>query len=189
MTYKLWVLNSVLLQLNDWLGDVMHEDKTLSILQMSLRAGLIFFLTLLTVRLAGRRAFGMQSPFDTVVSLLLGATLSRAIVGATSFVGVLAACGVLVVLHRLLAWLSVNRPAIGVFINGQSRLIYSNGNYHHKTMQQALVSKTDLDAAIRQNANVHSLTEVSMAYLEPNGEISVVKKEHPAPDPTDGLVS
>lgn len=59
----------------------------------------------------------------TVISLLLGATLSWAIVGATSLIGVLVACCVLVGLHRLMAWASVRNPAFRWLINGNSQLV------------------------------------------------------------------
>lgn len=177
MNTMLWILADVTDSLSDCLGDLSHEDKSLTVLQMSLRAGLVFFLALLTVRMAGRRTFGMGTPFDTVVSLLLGATLSRAIVGATSLTGVLGACFVLVVLHRLLAWLTVSYPAIGEFINGQSILLYGQGAKHQTNMKAGLVNEADLESAVREKANVDSLSKVEAAYLEPDGEISIVKKE------------
>jgi uncharacterized membrane protein YcaP (DUF421 family) len=174
---------------SDWFGDLEHEDKSLTALQMSMRAGLIFFLALLTVRLAGRRAFGMRTPFDTVVSLLLGATLSRAIVGATSFTGVLAACCVLVGMHRLLAWATVQKPALGRFINGRSLLLYHRGTKHKANMQSGLVNEADLESAVRQKGHVNSLSDIEAAYIEANGEISIIKKERVNAQPNDYYTS
>ncbi|GAB4016588.1 DUF421 domain-containing protein [Spirosoma koreense] len=164
--------------MNQWFGDLLHEDKTLTTLQISLRAALVFMVALVMIHLSGRRAFGIRTPFDTVLTLLLGATLSRAIVGASSFVGVAAACGVLVGLHRLLAWISIKSPGFRRLINGESRLIYRNGVRERSAMRAALLTDDDLESAIRQQANVKSLDEVAEAFIEANGQISVVKKEY-----------
>ena len=68
---------------NELLGDLLHKDDQLTDGQMAVRAVVTFLIAIALVRLAGRRSFGMRSPFDTVISLLLGATLSRGIVGAS----------------------------------------------------------------------------------------------------------
>jgi len=56
--------------------------RELDALQMSARAFVLFFLMLVLVRVAGRRAFGRKSSFDTIIVITLGALLSRVVVGA-----------------------------------------------------------------------------------------------------------
>ena len=165
------------------LGDLTERDLDLTMLQMSLRAGLIFLLTLGMVRLAGRRAIGQRTSIDTVVSLLLGALLSRAVVGASSFVNVVAACFVLVVGHRLLTWLCLRNPSLNQFINGDKRVLYQNGVLLDCNMQAALLSKADLQAQIRQKANLESLDAIEAAYMETSGDISIIMKQAAPTEP------
>ncbi|MGM2885457.1 hypothetical protein ACS2R9_27050, partial [Bacillus cereus group sp. BC64] len=70
--------------------------------QMVLRAIVVFVVALVLIRIAGRRAFGQRSPFDHVVGILLGAILSRAVVGASPFVATVAASLAIAQLHRVI---------------------------------------------------------------------------------------
>lgn len=162
--------------MDELLGDLTHKTDSLTEGQMALRALLIFVLTIVYVRIAGRRSVGMRTPFDTVISLLLGATLSRAIVGASSFTGTVVASLVLVVLHRLFAWLSAHNQTFSRLVGGSKRVLYEAGQLNHDNMNAMLVSQSDLQEAARRMGNVDSLDDVQTAIIERSGEISIVTK-------------
>ena len=61
------------------------DGTELTTWQMADRALVTFVLALAMIRLAGRRSFGQRSPFDACTTVLLGAVLSRAVVGASPF--------------------------------------------------------------------------------------------------------
>ena len=102
------------IQLAAWFG----EGEHLAWWQMSLRAALIFAAAWALLRGAGRRAFSQQTAFDLCIMLLLGAVLSRAVVGASPFLGTLAAAAVLVGLHRMIGWLASRHARIDRVIGG-----------------------------------------------------------------------
>jgi uncharacterized membrane protein YcaP (DUF421 family) len=52
--------------------------------QMAARAVVMFFVTLVLIRLSGRRSFGQRTAFDACTTVLLGAVLSRGLVGVSS---------------------------------------------------------------------------------------------------------
>jgi uncharacterized membrane protein YcaP (DUF421 family) len=81
---------------------VFGEGRNLDTIQMVSRAVAAFIGMLVLIRISGRRSFGQRSPFDSVVAVLLGATLSRVIVGASEVLPTSAACLALVLLHRAL---------------------------------------------------------------------------------------
>lgn len=153
------------------------EGKDLSVLQMGMRALVIFATALVLVRVAGRRSFGQRSAFDYVVAILLGATLSRAIVGASPFFATVAASTVIAVLHRLLAWLCVYSRAVERIVVGVEREVFRNGQFNKAEMGKALVTATDIQESVRQTLGQRGMSNVEAAVLERNGAISVIRKE------------
>jgi len=144
---------------------------------MAARAVVAFFVALLLIRLSGRRSFGQMSPFDACVTVLLGAVLSRGVVGASPFMGTVAACAAVVVTHRLLGMASVKWPAVDRLLNGEPRQLVQDGNVDPDSMRKALVSGRDLEEAVRKKTGAESLDNVQRAILERNGEITVIPVE------------
>jgi uncharacterized membrane protein YcaP (DUF421 family) len=156
---------------------VFGEGKELTILQMSCRSVVVFFICLVLIRLSGRRSFGIRTPLDNIIVILLGALLSRAITGASPFAAVVLASIVLVLLHRLLGWLIVQNPAIGNLVEGKRIGLYKNGSFVSKNMEKALVCKEDVMQGVRESALTEDMNKIEAVYMERNGEISAIKKE------------
>lgn len=76
-----------------------HNDQ-LTMLQMCLRAFTMFILMLILIRFAGMRTFAKRSPFDTIVTIMLGAILVRGVVGAHRVI-------LIQLLHQVLWWLCI----------------------------------------------------------------------------------
>ncbi len=153
------------------------EGEKQTALQMSLRAVVIFIITLILLRIAGRRSFGMKSPFDNIIVILLGAILSRAVVGASEFVPTIAAATVIAVLHRLGAWFGALNLRFGALIKGQKIVLFHKGKLEHENMRRALVSESDLYASLRNNMHVETFESIKSAYMENDGQISFVEKD------------
>lgn len=152
------------------------EGENQTVLQMSLRAVVIFIITLILLRIAGRRSFGMKSPFDNIIVILLGAILSRALVGASEFLPTVASATVIAVLHRLGAWVGTLNFRFGVLIKGQKIVLFDQGKLDHENMRRALISESDLYTSLRNTMNVETFDSIERAYMENNGRISFVRK-------------
>ena len=156
---------------------IFGEGKDLNILQMTSRGIISFFIALLLIRIAGRRAFGMKTAFDNIIALLLGAILSRAAVGASPFIPTVCSCLVIALLHRLFAILSIYSQKIGSFVKGNKILIYKEGDKKMNNMYRALASEHDLHEYMRLKLHKEDLDDVKEVYVERNGEISFLKKD------------
>jgi uncharacterized membrane protein YcaP (DUF421 family) len=154
---------------------VFGSGQDLDSLQMAARAVAVFIGALICIRISGRRSFGQRSPFDYVVAILLGATLSRAIVGASPAVPTVVASLVIVVLHRALAWGCLHSLTQERLVGGAERELYRDGRFDEKQMSAALITRTDLFETARQQLGADDLSGVRAATLERNGEISLIR--------------
>jgi len=161
----------------EWIHTLFGEGKDLNSLQMSCRAVVAFFITLILIRIAGIRTFGKKSAFDNVIIIMLGSVLSRAVVGASPFIPTAIGCLAFVLVHWLLARISVYNDTVGRWIKGERTSLYAGGRKNEANMKKARISHKDLVEGLRLKINTESFEEVKEIFLERNGEISVVKKE------------
>lgn len=155
---------------------IFGEGKDLSALQMSCRGIVVFIIALALIRLSGRRSFGIRTPLDNIISISLGAVLSRAIVGASPFVPIIVCCFLIVILHRGFSWLVVNNKAFGRFIEGDKILIYKDGHFISENMKRALLCEEDTMQGVRKSVLTEDMSLIDKIYMERNGEITSIKK-------------
>jgi len=152
------------------------EGKDLNALQMSDRGVIMFFIALILIRISGRRSFGVRTPLDNIITISLGAVMSRAIVGASDFVPVVVCCFVIVLLHRLFGWLIAHSKPFGRFIEGNKMILFENGRFQEDQMKGALVCEEDIMQGVRKSALTEDMGEIEKVYMERNGEISSIRK-------------
>ena len=148
--------------------------QDLSATQMGLRAVVVYLAWLAAVRFADKRLLGKYSPFDVVLAVILGAVLGRAINGSTPFFETMGAGAVLVGMHWLFAIFSARSHAFGKLVKGQERVLVWNGEVRRAEMRKSHLSERDLLEMLRLNGHVADPRDVAAAYLERNGEISVL---------------
>lgn len=152
------------------------QGKDLHISQMCARSVVVFFIALLLIRISGRRSFGLRAPLDNIITILLGAVLSRAVVGASPFLPVIVTCFLIVVLHRLLSWLTSRSASLGKFVEGREILLFEHGHFIGDNLRKALICKADVMQGVRKSASTEDMNQIERVYMECNGEISVIKK-------------
>ncbi|TDN57746.1 YetF domain-containing protein [Paraburkholderia sp. BL10I2N1] len=163
----------------DMLVTLFGEGKELNSMQMAARATVVFFGALILIRISGRRSFGHRSPFDYVVAILLGATLSRVIVGASPAIPTFVASLVIVLIHRALAWACVRSRPLESLVAGVEREVYRDGHFDDDQMYAALITRADVFETARQVLSSLDLENVQAAILERNGEVSLIRKSQP----------
>lgn len=160
----------------DLIYDIFGEGKELQFHQMCARAAVIFLASIVLIRISGRRSFSMKSSFDSVIVILLGAVLSRAVVGASPFFPIIGASLTLVLLHRLFGWISSHNKTFKRLNEGKKIVLYSDGNLYTENLKKCLIDYEDILEQLRIQVHQSDLHGIDTIYMEAGGKISVVKK-------------
>lgn len=150
--------------------------QDLNVLQMTLRAVLVYPLALAMVRIGDKRFLGELAALDFLLAIVIGSIVSRAISGSAPFLPCLAAAFALVVLHRALAMVGYRSDRIGNLVKGRPRPLVRDGEVLWDQMRKASIGEEDLLGATRRTAGLASIEDVEQAILERNGQISVIPR-------------
>jgi uncharacterized membrane protein YcaP (DUF421 family) len=150
------------------------HGRDLDALQMAARALVLFFVALALIRIGGMRTFGRKSSLDSVIVIVLGAVLSRPIVGVSPPIPTVAAALVLVLVHRLVAWATASVPWLDRLIKGSPATLYEHGRLDTQAMHRAGISENDLVEAVHRHARKPRLDDVDTVVVEASGELSVI---------------
>ena len=157
----------------NWFG---RRTKGFELCSISLRGVIVFLITLITMRLGHKRSLARKTPFDAVLLVILAAVLSRAINGSAAFFATLGGGVVLVVLHRLFAFLAFYSHGFGILVKGRPDVIVRDGQSDLAMMWRNHVSTHDLDEDMRLGAHTDDVSTIRVARVERSGDISFIKK-------------
>jgi uncharacterized membrane protein YcaP (DUF421 family) len=136
----------------------------------------VFLVTLTAVRIGHKRSLSRKTPFDAVLLVILAAVLSRAINGSAAFFATLGGGVVLVLLHRLFAYLAFYSHGFGILVKGHPDTIVRDGQCDFRVMRRNHVSTHDLEEDMRLSAHTDDLSGIRLARVERSGDISFIKK-------------
>lgn len=141
-----------------------------------LRAGAVYLVVLLMVRITGKRTVGQFTPFDLIVVVLLGESVGESMVGGDhSLVGGLILAATLLGLNWLVGFISAHSQKFDEIIEGRPVLVARDGELFHDVLLKQSLNVRDFEDAMRQ-ANCNDLSKVELAMLETSGHITVVTK-------------
>jgi len=154
-----------------------------------LRSAGLFILTLLLVRLIGKRLTSRPTFFDLVTGIAIGviaAALSLNMV--QNFTVGLVALGVWTVFPALFYLLGIKYKAVRDILRGKEIVLINHGKVLEDKLLESRLTAEDLLGQLRKK-NVFNFADVEFAVLEPDGELSVLlnKEKQPATPKTLGL--
>jgi uncharacterized membrane protein YcaP (DUF421 family) len=152
------------------------EADELSVLQILTRCIFIYVIGIALVRLGNKRFIGKMTAFDIIIAIIIGSLLSRTITEKDLFFETLAACLLLILVHRLFSLIAAYSDRFGDWIKGHERVVVQDGEILWDALHKSNLSKQDLMQTLRLNARVSDITNVQIARLERNGDISIILK-------------
>lgn len=159
--------------MNGWWG----INENISPLEIAARSAVMFVIALLLMRMAGMRPFGKGEPFDNIITFLIGGILSRGVVGATPFFSTVFSMAVILIIHNILAGLSVYSKRFGAKVKGEKIVLFREGVFIKKNMNSTNITEHDILEDLRLELQSDSLDAIKEVYMERSGKISFVKKK------------
>ncbi|MFB0844739.1 YetF domain-containing protein [Paenibacillus oleatilyticus] len=154
-----------------------------TIWQYSIRTLLGFIVLLLLTRLLGKKQLSQMTFFTYITGIALGNIAGEMVVNKEiKVVAGITAMTIWALLTIMIEQLSLKSPMIRVLLDGEPAIVIKKGKIQVKAMALSKLNMDDLSMLLRDK-NVFSIREVDYAILEPNGKLSVLKKEE-AENPT-----
>jgi len=139
---------------------------------------ILFIVSLIVVRVMGRRTLAQLSPFDLIFVIIMGSAIAVPLeddkIKLTS--GIIPVL-IISVLNYLLSIIITKNRTIENFLQGPSRILVRDGEVLVENLKKERITIADLLVLLREK-NVWNINEVEEATIEPNGKLSVIKKKH-----------
>lgn len=158
-----------------WVIGGNEVEQVIPVWQLIVRTILIYGVAILIIRVGKRRFMGGFTTFDILLGFVVGSVLSRAITGAIRFVDMVVIVSVLAAVHWIFA---IAGYYAGSFLSkkmkNSARKLVEDGQMIEEAMRKSKLGENDLMQAIRSKGNVDSIEKVKSAYLERDGNITVI---------------
>ncbi len=157
------------------LSEAFQMQQTFS--EAFFRSTAIYWGIYLLFRFGGRRNIGSLGFADIVVVMLVSEAVGNGLSGSSDTVtdGLIVAAGI-VMWSFLVDRLGYFFPAISRVLSPDRLLLVKDGILQLKNMRREYVTRAELLEQLRING-VDELVQVKRAFLEANGEISVIKTD------------
>ncbi len=141
-----------------------------------LRTFILYFVVIISMRIMGKRQVGDMQPGDLVVSLLISEIAAMPIdnIDRPMTNGIIAVF-LLVFLETALAYISLKSGIARRIINGRPAIVINCGRVDQDALKRLRITTDDLLESLRQ-LEVFDISTVEYAIIEPNGQLSVLKK-------------
>ncbi|GIJ23076.1 DUF421 domain-containing protein [Micromonospora lutea] len=155
---------------------------TVPLLEIFIRGTVTFLSVLLLMRLTGQREAGGLGITDVLLVVLVAQAAASGLVGETSSI----VDGILLV-ATIVGWsvaldaASYRWPHLARLIKPHPRILINNGRLNRRLMHREFMTRQEVLSQLRLHG-IEELSEVQRAYLEPNGMISVVRRNQDAVD-------
>ena len=157
------------------------QEMLASLKLVALRSVAMFFLTLVAMRVMGKRSIAQLAPFDLTVIIIIGSAAALPLEEESiSLWNGIVPILVMSFLQYVLSVINLHWRGAEKVTQGMSTPLVMNGQILHDNRKRERVSLSDLHIVLRQKG-VDRIEDVALAVLEPTGEVSVILKKEAQP--------
>jgi uncharacterized membrane protein YcaP (DUF421 family) len=146
-------------------------------LELMLRGTFMYWMLFLLFRFVLRRDVGAIGIADVLLLVLIADASQNAMAGG--YESITDGCILVLTIAAwsyLLDWGAFHFPAFRKFVEPAPLLLVKNGRMQRKNMRRELITAEELWSTLRQQG-VTDLAQVQSAFIEGDGEISVLKRK------------
>ncbi len=149
---------------------------TVPVWELILRATVVYAFLFVAFRFVIRRDVGSVGIADLLLLVLVADASQNAMAGGyTTIAEGLVLVATLICWNLLLDWLAFRWPVVRRFIEPGTLLLVRDGRLLRRNMRREFITEEELWAWLRENG-IESLAQVKAAYLEPDGNFSVIHR-------------
>lgn len=144
--------------------------------ELAVRGTAMYWFLFFIFRFAVRRDVGAVGIADVLVLVIVADAAQNAMAGEYQSISEgMVLVATLIGWNLVLDWLSFRFPVFRRFAEAAPIRLVQDGRMIKRNMRRELISDEELWSKLRQ-ASVQTLDQVKEVYIEPDGEISVIKK-------------
>ncbi|WP_134700173.1 DUF421 domain-containing protein [Ammoniphilus sp. YIM 78166] len=150
-------------------------------LTVAIKAAGLFVVVLIGFHVMGNQAVGRLAAFDLVVVIALGALIGAPLADESLNIFMAATAIItLVFLQRFTAFLTLKSKWFSKMAIGEPIKLIEQGKIDEKGLRESRLTYNNLMEELRLKG-VTRIADVEMAYLEPEGQVSVIPLEKEKP--------
>lgn len=138
-----------------------------------LKIASLYLITIMIMRLMGKSTIIQMTPYDLVAIIIVGTVASEPLI-STEYLPTLTALAILVGLHILFSYLTLNQIGNRFFL-GEPTMLIKNGEILEDNLEKSHLSMSQLLSILRSKG-YPKIADVDYAILEPIGEVSIIPK-------------
>lgn len=138
----------------------------------------LYLITIMIMRLMGKSTIIQMTPYDLVAIIIIGTIASEPLI-STEYLPTLIALAILVGLHILFSYLTLNQIGNRFFL-GEPTMLIKNGEILEDNLEKSHLSVSQLLSILRSKG-FPKIADVDYAILEPVGEVSIIPKAANSP--------
>ncbi len=144
--------------------------------EIMLRTSVVYIAIFLLLRLMPKRTSGKFSLADMLTLIVIGSMAKTGIVGdSTSMADIILMIALVLIWDYVLNLLEYQIPLFRYILRDKQAALIQNGRMMRGNMRREMVTEDELYAALREK-NVDNISHVHSAYLEADGNISILRE-------------
>lgn len=147
-------------------------------LDIIIRSASVYFFMVIALRVFGKKELSQLNTADVILILLISNAVQNAMVGNdTTLLGGIAAATVLFAINFILKKLMYKYKGFGNLLQEKPEILIHNGKMEFSNLKKLNITSDELQEAIREHG-VEQFSDVKLAMLEVDGNISIISGEH-----------